>query len=546
MESKGSFINILEEFLKTYASSSSIMRFGANDKTFSRGNVTARVYWVRAGANGDGRSAENPAGNITYLLENYDLSNSVINVLPGEYNESIEKFPLILEYTNLTIRAIGDASETVIKFPIKEVFIPGLHAAIIVKAANITIEGLKISGSYTGIRVIGNAHGTVIRGNIFENTTCAVALDTSYNLVKDNVFYRNYIGVFIGVSWRGSNNIVSNNVFRKTDIDVVVYTAENIIRGNRMSSGILIDTSLEAAVSQVIENNTINGKPILYYKNQREISVSAEIGQLILVNTTGFRINGLSISNACIGIEVLYSQEIVIESNCLENNIYGIGVANSEKITISNNKLINNTVGVFFSYVNASIVRDNKFLDNYYGVLLITSSNNLVTKNLFSENKFGILLMGGPLILWSPSPPPSINNKILDNQFSGNKVGIAFNKTMGSLATSNFVYRNNFVANNIHAIDNCGKNYFNDSSSGNFWDDYNGSDLDGDGIGDTPYRIPGEGKSFDYKPLMKPLKIFDEQKGETISLVSVKLIVGVTIFVCIAIILVYYKKRIMH
>jgi hypothetical protein len=41
---------------------------------------------------------------------------------------------------------------------------------------------------------------------------------------------------------------------------------------------------------------------------------------------------------------------------------------------------------------------------------------------------------------------------------------------------------------------------------GNYCDDYEGTDADGDGIGDTPYSIDSESGASDDYPLMQPFE----------------------------------------
>ncbi len=69
---------------------------------------------------------------------------------------------------------------------------------------------------------------------------------------------------------------------------------------------------------------------------------------------------------------------------------------------------------------------------------------------------------------------------------------------------NNLVYLNNFIENDINAYEN-GTNFWNNETIGNYWDDYNGYDIDGDGIGDIPYEING---NFDNFPLISPIDLF--------------------------------------
>jgi hypothetical protein len=73
-------------------------------------------------------------------------------------------------------------------------------------------------------------------------------------------------------------------------------------------------------------------------------------------------------------------------------------------------------------------------------------------------------------------------------------------------SSSNTIYRNNFVHNNMQAYAGTGagnvwdKNVPGEGRQGNYWSDYAGEDQDGDGIGDTPYRIVPIG--YDNYPLI--------------------------------------------
>ncbi|MBD3197983.1 MAG: hypothetical protein GF317_23235, partial [Candidatus Lokiarchaeota archaeon] len=63
---------------------------------------------------------------------------------------------------------------------------------------------------------------------------------------------------------------------------------------------------------------------------------------------------------------------------------------------------------------------------------------------------------------------------------------------------------------------NQGENSWDNGEYGNNWDDYNGTDLDDDGIGDTSYEIPGETNDTDLYPIL--FLQFETNLGENIEI----------------------------
>ena len=110
-------------------------------------------------------------------------------------------------------------------------------------------------------------------------------------------------------------------------------------------------------------------------------------------------------------------------------------------------------------------------------------------------------------ILLAESP-----NTVVGNHIEGNIEGIF----MGPLVDThekdyNILYHNSFINNTRHVYDcECTDphtiqhlNIWNSGTSSNYWSDYNGTDADEDGIGDTPYQISSD--DFDTNPLMTPV-----------------------------------------
>jgi parallel beta-helix repeat protein len=225
-----------------------------------------------------------------------------------------------------------------------------------------------------------------------------------------------------------------------------------------------------------------------------------------------------------IGIFVLDSDNNTFSENLITQN-YGMGIwfyYDSNFNRIVNNTISRNRIGIFITdwgdrCFNNVIMGNDIEYDDTGGIDLFCSVNAKITGNRVRNCSEGISFRR-----CAYDSSYQCNATVSENWIANCTYGIRLKDAAVSNITSNTVincirgislegasynhtvYHNRFI-NNIQQVNMTGAYTVWDDgypSGGNYWSDYNGTDADGDGIGDTPYIIDDFNR--DNYPLMYP------------------------------------------
>ena len=263
----------------------------------------------------------------------------------------------------------------------------------------------------------------------------------------------------------------------------------------------------------------------IYFKNPRTSSYN-DYSAISIVDATNIVIANNKIFNAQFAIHVTNS------AFCSIGNNYILGEAKSEQSSgngihlwkcnhafIENNHIQGHRDGIYFEFVTSSVIRNNTSENNIrYGLHFMFSSDDSYLGNTFRNNGAGVAVMYSHRVKmdgnhfeqnWGPSAYGILLKEIDDshiqnNTFLKNTVAIYLEgtsridiqknvfkengwavKVQASCEDNNF-YQNNFYGNSFDVSTN-GSLVLNKFYN-NYWDKYEGYDMNKDGLGDIPYH----------------------------------------------------------
>jgi nitrous oxidase accessory protein len=234
-----------------------------------------------------------------------------------------------------------------------------------------------------------------------------------------------------------------------------------VVKDNRFFNVMHAIWSVEARGAR-IENNTIEGR-VKLERNQRGNGV-------YLTGCSEAMVVGNRMEHCRDGIYAEVSHDGKFIGNIMTNSRYGIHTMWVDRAVFSKNTSIRNLVGIAIMYSKNSVITDNVAAGNQtHGLLLNQTTRSRITGNKVVGNTKGVYFFN------------SIFNSLGSNLIMNNSLGL--HSWGGSM--DNTVNGNTFISNEVQVKYVAGRDQ---QWDGNYWSDYLGWDMDGDGIGDMPYE----------------------------------------------------------
>ena len=247
---------------------------------------------------------------------------------------------------------------------------------------------------------------------------------------------------------------------------IKMYNCQNVVIENN-----ILDDTFFGIYALQCTNCTIQNNQLTSYRTEEQQSGNG----IHCWKSDSMRIIGNKIKGHRDGIYFEFVTNSIIWRNTSFSNLrYGLHFMFSHNNAYITNIFENNGAGVAVMYSHGVKMFNNFFIENWgdaaYGLLLKEISDSYITGNHFEKNTSGIYMEGATRIL------------VDKNEFRSNGWGMKIQASCMDIT----VFKNNFI-NNTFDVGTNGSLVLN-TFQNNYWDKYEGYDLDKDKMGDIPYR----------------------------------------------------------
>lgn len=236
-----------------------------------------------------------------------------------------------------------------------------------------------------------------------------------------------------------SNNILDDNFFGI----YIQYGKHCVIKNNRIRAYGVEEQQIGNGIHcwksdslQIIANNVSGHRDGIYFE--------------FVTNSIIWR--NISYENIRYGLHFMFSNNDAYVTNIFRKNGAGVAVMFTKEVRMYNNYFEENwgdaSYGLMLKEISDSHINGNRFVNNTSGIYMEGTSRMTVEKNVFKNNGWGMKIQAS-----------CMDNTVTSNNFIGNTFDMATN---GSLVLNTF--------------------------NSNYWDKYEGYDLNCDLTGDVPYH----------------------------------------------------------
>ncbi|MGY5879175.1 MAG: right-handed parallel beta-helix repeat-containing protein [Candidatus Thorarchaeota archaeon] len=248
-----------------------------------------------------------------------------------------------------------------------------------------------INNEYDGIIVTGCARSVIEFNNINGGHYFGIYLGTSPDCIIANntATETSDIGIYASES---ANVVVADNTVMRNEnggFHVTHCSSANITDNVMKEDGLSVyGNTVSDYESMTISGNSINGKPFGFFLNAVGNIVSADYGQVLLVNCTNTLVMNQNCSYATSGVMLRWCSGVTIVSSTLDNNdISGIEVGNSNHTIVSSTSLSHcGQRGCRLEYSYNSTIVDSTISNNRYGFQLTWENLTRIENNTIADS----------------------------------------------------------------------------------------------------------------------------------------------------------------